>query len=168
MIITFHYLREHHFWSVNVLHSITMDWLQLDILAVPSNAASLMGQPSMSSLASPSPEPTQTPSIFARTLGRTQLIPAHSSLSLRSAEELQASSLSSQEEDQAQQLGFGEGKLTHHGRQTLLAHVLHQEMQGAKVITPTCPLLKLVHKQVWPMGVLSLWRKRMQYYFALF
>lgn len=132
-ILALYYLGKHHFWNIDRLRQLC--WLQLNILAVPSNAASLMGQPSMSSLASPSPQQAQTPSIFARTLGRTQLIPVASTLSLPSGQEAQALSLSSQEEDQAQQLGFGEGKLTHHGRQTLLAHVLHQEMQAAKVIT---------------------------------
>lgn len=113
-----------------------------------------MGQPSMSSLASPSPQQAQAPSIFARTLGRTQLTPAAGGLPLPSAQEAQASSLSSQEEDEAQQLGFGEGKLTHHGRQTLLAHVLHQEVQGAKVITATAFYSSLCIKQVGRWNIL--------------
>ncbi len=41
--------------------------------------------------------------------------------------------LSSQEQEEAQRLGLGEGRLTPPGRQILQAHVLHQEMSSAKV-----------------------------------
>lgn len=47
-----------------------------------------------------------------------------------------ASTLSSQEQEEAQRLGFGEGRLTPPGRQILQAHVLHQEMSSAKVDSP--------------------------------
>lgn len=98
-----------------------------------SNATSLMGQQSLSSLASPSPQQPPPPSIFARTLPGSQFAPGPRGVGLPSGSESLAGALSSQEQEEAQRLGFGEGRLTPPGRQTLQVHVLHQEMSSAKV-----------------------------------
>jgi len=90
-----------------------------------------MGQQSLSSLASPSPQQPPPPSIFARTL--PQFAPGPRGFALPSASESPDGTLSSQEQEEAQRLGFGEGRLNPPGRQTLQAHVLHQEMSSAKV-----------------------------------
>jgi len=99
----------------------------------PSNATSLMGQQSISSLASPSPQQPPPLSIFARTLPRSQFAPNARGSAMPSGAESLAGILSSQEQEEAQRLGFGEGRLTPPGRQLLQAHVLHQEMSIVKV-----------------------------------
>ncbi|KAA6420486.1 MAG: hypothetical protein FRX49_09647 [Trebouxia sp. A1-2] len=105
---------------------------QLNIQVAPSNAASLVGQQSLNSLASPSPQQAPPPSIFARTLPRSQFAPGPRGSAMPSGSESLAGATSSLEQEEAQRLGFGEGGLTPSGRQILQAHVLHQEMSSAK------------------------------------
>lgn len=99
---------------------------------------SLLGQQSMSSLASPSPQQATSRSIFATTQHRTSQFapPAPDGPASAPSRETQAvAALSSEEQEAAQQLGFGEGLLAPSSRRRLQAQVLRQEIRSTMVIT---------------------------------
>ncbi|KAL3135521.1 hypothetical protein ABBQ38_006001 [Trebouxia sp. C0009 RCD-2024] len=109
---------------------------QSHIQLAPSTAASLLGQQSMSSLASPSPMQATSRSIFANTLRRpSQFAPPGPGVpaSGPSHESQAAGALSTEEQETAQQLGFGEGLLAPSSRRRLQAHVLQQEIRSTMV-----------------------------------
>lgn len=114
--------------------------MQSHIQLAPSIATSLVGQQSMSSLASPSPMQATSRSIFANTLHR----PSHfappgpgAPASAPSHDSQAAAALGTEEQETAQQLGFGEGLLTPSSRRRLQAHVLQQEIRSTMVTTVT-------------------------------
>lgn len=112
--------------------------MQSHIQLAPSTAASLLGQQSMSSLASPSPMQATSRSIFANTLRRpSQFAPPGPGVpaSGPSHESQAAGALSTEEQETAQQLGFGEGLLAPSSRRRLQAHVLQQEIRSTMVTT---------------------------------
>ena len=116
-------------WSADFAYCL----LQRNIQVASSNATSLAGQQSLSSLASPSPQQAPTPSIFARTQGRSQFAPASNGSGPAPCSEYQLGALGSQEQEEAERLGFRNGVLEPPGRRLLQAHVLQQEMRSSKV-----------------------------------
>lgn len=116
------------------LEPVTQCFVQSNIQVVPSIAASLLGQQSLSSLASPStPQPNGSHSIFASTQRRSHFAPAPDGPAPPMTHQSQAAALSPEEQENARRLGFGEGLLAVSSRRTLQAHVLQQEVRNAKV-----------------------------------
>ena len=116
------------------LHNL--NWCMLGTQVAPSRATSLLGQQSLSSLASPStPLQATSHSIFASTQRRSELAPPPPSAPESAmTHESQAAALSSEEQESAQKLGFGEGPLAPSSRRMLQAHVLQQEIRSTKVV----------------------------------
>lgn len=139
--------------------------LQPIIQIAPSIATSLTGQQSISSLASPSPQHTAPPSIFAKTQGRSHFAPPSDGPAQARgfSPESQAAALTSEEQEEAQRLGFGEGLLTAPGRRLLQAHVLQQEICSTKVM-----LIFTLEQLEWRLAPQVITRFHEDFYFVTY